>query len=484
MGMTGEVAYVLAKKYVQATAAGLGAVKGAPVTILSIEEIDGGHTITFGWTGTDGSSQSSTLDVMDGAPGKPGPKGDPGGKGDPGENGVGITGVAKVSSSGNVDTYRITFSDGNTFDYDITNGSTSWGGISDKPFNTLNPTQFTVDDNSQLSLTASPSESSIVYLSQDDYEAKLKAGELDEDTYYATDKNVGGETPVANDYTKLDNKPSIQGTKLIGNKTLADLGIASKLETDAASTRLNDLCYGDLAGGKNLVNYKEVSGWAKISQGDSIALRKVFKLIPNTSYTISQTADRAGSSYIWAVSGNDVDFTADRPINGCTVDSPRTIISDSDGYITVGVFGEIADDIVQLEEGDTATKHESFIPSVKTIYDDQAGHKLATAKSSWKGLSFYFYKQGNFAWVRVQGKLTAEVAVNGAYEEWIVVPEGFEPIVEDVCYVISGDYKFQFNTGTASKGVRIGYAKKVVDNSASTLAAGTELHFSRVYICK
>lgn len=72
MGMTGEVALVLAKKYVQATAAGLGAVKGAPATIQQIADIDGGHRITFGWVGTDGTQQTSTLDVMNGAKGDPG----------------------------------------------------------------------------------------------------------------------------------------------------------------------------------------------------------------------------------------------------------------------------------------------------------------------------------------------------------------------------------------------------------------------------
>lgn len=75
MGITGEVALVLAKKYTSDTASGLGAVKGAPATIKQIADIDGGHRITFGWTGTDGTQQTSTLDVMNG---QDGAKGDPG----------------------------------------------------------------------------------------------------------------------------------------------------------------------------------------------------------------------------------------------------------------------------------------------------------------------------------------------------------------------------------------------------------------------
>ena len=52
--------------------------------------------------------------------GDPGPKGD---KGDTGEAGNGIQSIVLRSTSGRVKTYRITFTDGNTFDYQVTDGS-------------------------------------------------------------------------------------------------------------------------------------------------------------------------------------------------------------------------------------------------------------------------------------------------------------------------------------------------------------------------
>lgn len=61
-----------AKGYVGETADSLGVVKGAPATIKSITEIDGGHRVTFEWTGTSGTKQSSTLDVMNGVNGQDG----------------------------------------------------------------------------------------------------------------------------------------------------------------------------------------------------------------------------------------------------------------------------------------------------------------------------------------------------------------------------------------------------------------------------
>lgn len=116
-----------AKGYVGETADSLGAVKGAPATIKSITEIDGGHRVTFEWTGTSGTKQTSTLDVMNGVDGKDGKdgigiKGDPGINGTDGVDGIGITSIAKTKTEGLVDTYTITFTDGSTFNYDVTNG--------------------------------------------------------------------------------------------------------------------------------------------------------------------------------------------------------------------------------------------------------------------------------------------------------------------------------------------------------------------------
>lgn len=117
--------YVLSKGYTKSTSDSLGAVKGAPATIKSITEIDGGHRVTFEWTGTSGTKQTSTLDVMNGVNGKDGKNGVKGAKGDPGQNGqdgIGISKIEKTKTEGLVDTYVITFSDDSTFEYTVTNG--------------------------------------------------------------------------------------------------------------------------------------------------------------------------------------------------------------------------------------------------------------------------------------------------------------------------------------------------------------------------
>lgn len=77
MGFNAAI-YALSKKYTDNTTDALGGVKGAPATIKSITEIDGGHTVTFEWTGTSGKKETSTLDVMNGVNGKDGKKGEQG----------------------------------------------------------------------------------------------------------------------------------------------------------------------------------------------------------------------------------------------------------------------------------------------------------------------------------------------------------------------------------------------------------------------
>ena len=54
------------KTYTKESLLGLGAVKGAPCTIKSITEVDGGQKVTFEWTGTSGTKQTSEMTVKNG----------------------------------------------------------------------------------------------------------------------------------------------------------------------------------------------------------------------------------------------------------------------------------------------------------------------------------------------------------------------------------------------------------------------------------
>ena len=56
----------MARKYTQATANALGAVRGAPCTIESIVDNGDANVVTFGWTGADGTHQTSTMAIPHG----------------------------------------------------------------------------------------------------------------------------------------------------------------------------------------------------------------------------------------------------------------------------------------------------------------------------------------------------------------------------------------------------------------------------------
>ena len=59
-------ALAAAKRYVASTADSLGSLKGAPCAIKSIVEVDGGQKVTFEWTGTSGTKQTSEMTVKNG----------------------------------------------------------------------------------------------------------------------------------------------------------------------------------------------------------------------------------------------------------------------------------------------------------------------------------------------------------------------------------------------------------------------------------
>ena len=78
---------------------------------LNIEAIKEDNTTTITITKKDGTTQETQ--ILDGEQGE---------QGEQGETGNGISNISKTSSSGLVDTYTITYTNGNATTYDVTNG--------------------------------------------------------------------------------------------------------------------------------------------------------------------------------------------------------------------------------------------------------------------------------------------------------------------------------------------------------------------------
>ena len=116
------VALRASKKYTDETVLGGGAVVGKNVNVSSITKIDGGNRVEFSYTLDDGTVKTSSMDVMDGKTPKKGVDYNDG------ENGIGISKIEKLGTEDLIDTYQITFSDGNTFEYTVRNGKDGENG--------------------------------------------------------------------------------------------------------------------------------------------------------------------------------------------------------------------------------------------------------------------------------------------------------------------------------------------------------------------
>ena len=94
------------------------------ISIVSIEKTKTeGNVDTYTITYSDGNKTTFTVtNGSDGAKGDKGDQGDKGDKGDKGEDGNSIVSIEKTNTEGNIDTYTITFSNGTTFDFYVSNG--------------------------------------------------------------------------------------------------------------------------------------------------------------------------------------------------------------------------------------------------------------------------------------------------------------------------------------------------------------------------
>lgn len=128
-------------------------------------------------------------------------------KGDKGDPGVGIVSIEKTSTSGNVDTYTITFTNQTTSTFTVTNGTNGKDGVTpDIQIGTV--TTLPAGSQATATITGTPEKPIL---------------------------NLGipeGETGGTTNYNDLENKPQINGVELKGNKTSGDLKMYTQKEVD------------------------------------------------------------------------------------------------------------------------------------------------------------------------------------------------------------------------------------------------------------
>lgn len=172
------------------------------------------YTITY----TDGDTDTFTV-----TNGSDGSKGDTGAKGDTGDTGNGISSVTKTGTSGLVDTYTITFTNGNTTTFQVTNGKDG----SDASVTIVSSWSATTSDSKV------PSEK-LAKTSLDGKVDKVTGKGLSTNDFTNSYKStIDGLSTVATSgsYSDLSNKPSIPSSS-------SDLSDGSNLVKKSSTTGL------------------------------------------------------------------------------------------------------------------------------------------------------------------------------------------------------------------------------------------------------
>lgn len=197
--------------------------------ILSIEKTSTvGYVDTYTITYTDGSTD--TFDVTNGEDGATGPQGETGPQGSPGPTGTGIASVVKTGTSGLVDTYTITFTDTTTTTFTITNGADGDDGHDGNKWYIGTAVSGKSPTPAVFPTGITQAYENDLYLNNSEgavYHC-VTGGDATTATWVYDFTLSGGGGGGTDDYNDLLNKPQINGTELSGNKSLADIGLESK----------------------------------------------------------------------------------------------------------------------------------------------------------------------------------------------------------------------------------------------------------------
>ena len=163
-----------------------------------------------------------TTDSLEGPQGPQGPQGIQGDQGIQGEDGVGISSITKTGTAGLVDTYTITFTDGTTTTYNVTNGrdgESTGGDVNDVK---VDGASVVTGGVAEIDLSGKADISDI----------PTKVSDLTNDSGF-----ISSETdPTVPNWAKQQNKPSYMFSEIYGTPTtLSEYGITdayTKSEVD------------------------------------------------------------------------------------------------------------------------------------------------------------------------------------------------------------------------------------------------------------
>lgn len=278
---------------------------------------------------TDGTSY--TTPSIRGAQGQQGIQGNQGIQGVQGETGNGISSIAKTGTSGLVDTYTVTFTDGTTTTFTVTNGQNGTGSVSDVLQNGVS-----VLDGNTAKVTVPTKTSDLT--NDSNFVADSSYVHTD-NNYTTTEKNKlagiasGAEVNVQSDWNESDstddayikNKPSIptKTTDLTNDSNfVAD---ASYVHTDNNFTSTEKTKLSGIAQGAE-VNVQ--ANWNETSSSSDAYIRNKPTIPKVSSVTVSLAVAN------WSNNSQTVSVTGVTASNNVIV-SPAP--SSIDNYVAAGI---------------------------------------------------------------------------------------------------------------------------------------------------
>ena len=371
--MDGLIGYVLAKGYVDKTLTGVGAIRGASCQIHSITPVAGGNNVVFSWVDNSGSTHLSTpmfvadgkssydlwlaagntgteaqflasLKGADGTTGPQGPKGEAGPQGADGQDGVGIDRIEKVGTVDLVTTYKIIFTDGTSFEYEVKDGKDGKEGSGDSSVTLtqaeyealteeerLNGLYYTYDTKRIYKNGIQYGASDPIPLTMEEYKALKEAGAIDEQQEYLIEANTDGILLVAEDIGYNNAESGIQATTVQGaidaklDKTFIGDDVANKiLSTDENGNVV--LKNGGSGGGTAETTTYTNADYPSYTNVD-LALDALFSKVYYIKPTCSLSASKAGGTFeMGTVISAPITFTwttnkaiTSQTLTGCTL---------------------------------------------------------------------------------------------------------------------------------------------------------------------
>ena len=260
---------------------------GAAGNGISSAILNSDYTLTLNFT--DGTSYTTTA-----IRGEKGDTGDTGLKGDTGDTGNGIASIAKTGTQGLVDTYTITFTNGTTTTFTVTNGQNGTGSVADVWVNNVS----VLDGNTAKVIVPT------------------KVSDLTNDSGYIT--GYTETDPTVPSWAKASNKPSYSYSEISGTPTLATVATTGDYDdlTDKPTmpTKTSDLTNdsGFLTSHQSIktINSTSMVGSGNVTVQPTLVSGTNIKTINNTSLLGSGNIEVSDTSLANRVTTLETEQTA------------------------------------------------------------------------------------------------------------------------------------------------------------------------------